>query len=165
MISDLKGKANIFGGQIVGIEAGAGLTEASRDEVLPRYGLDNEYTLRTSSTPAMLAELERAISKREPVVVTLWRPHWAYSAYPIKDLEDSNGALGQAEQLYVIGRPGFRSEQPQVAEWVSNFKLNDQQLSSLENLVVQEKKDNPQQGAKQWLADNPDFLQSLGIRS
>lgn len=162
-ISDLRGKGEIFGGEIVGIEAGAGLTEASRDRVIPQYDLGAEYTLRTSSTPAMLAQLERAIERQEPVVVTLWHPHWAYSAYPIKDLADPHGALGGTERLYVIGRPGFSRDQPEVTQWISRFRLNDEQLSTLEHVVVQEYPDNPQQGATQWLADHPDFLQGLGI--
>lgn len=164
-IADLRGKGQLFGGEVVGIEAGAGLTEASREEVIPHYDLGGEYTLRTSSTPAMLAQLERSIERQEPVIVTLWHPHWAYSAYPIKDLEDPEGALGATERLYVIGRMGFSADQPEVASWVSRFKLDDEQLSTLSNLVIQEHADNPQQGAKQWLADNPDFLQSLRISS
>ena len=30
----------------------------------------------------MLAELDRSI-KKEPVVVTLWSPHWAYGKYDV----------------------------------------------------------------------------------
>ncbi|MCH9731857.1 MAG: glycine/betaine ABC transporter substrate-binding protein, partial [Actinomycetia bacterium] len=49
-IGDLKGKADEFDREIIGIEAGAGLTEASKDKVIPEYGLGDEYTVKTSST-------------------------------------------------------------------------------------------------------------------
>ena len=55
-IEDLKGKGKDFGGEIIGIEPGAGLTKATK-EMLPEYGLDGEYELVTSSTAAMLTEL------------------------------------------------------------------------------------------------------------
>ena len=35
----------------------------------------------------------------EDIVVTLWRPHWAYTAFPIKDLEDPQGKLGDFDGL------------------------------------------------------------------
>src|SRR5690554_1100356 len=46
------------------------------------------WELQTSSTPTMLTELETALENCEPIVVSLWHPHWAYAAYSIKDLED-----------------------------------------------------------------------------
>ncbi len=104
-IGDLAGSPDRYGGRIVGIEPGAGLMRVTREEVIPTYGLD-DYDLVEGSTPAMLAELQRALDGEEPVVVTLWHPHWAYSAYDIKDLEDPEGAMGDAEQLHAIARGG-----------------------------------------------------------
>ena len=49
-IADLKGKADTFGGEIVGIESGAGLTRISKDSVIPTYELGDEL-LSWSSPP------------------------------------------------------------------------------------------------------------------
>src|SRR5690606_21945873 len=87
-IEDLKGSADRFDGKIIGIEPGAGLTRQTQEEMIPAYGLEDEYTLETSSTAAMLTVLGEAIDKQEDVVVTLWRPFWANSTYEVKDLED-----------------------------------------------------------------------------
>jgi len=152
-IADLKGKSDMFNGQIIGIEAGAGLMRLSKDAVIPGYGLE-EYTLVEGSTSAMLAELDRAVSNEEPIVVTLWRPHWAYGAYPMRDLEDPEGALGGAEELHVVAHKGFSDEYPEVAEWLTNFKLSDEQIGSLTNTVIQEYGTGQEaEGVEDWLSD------------
>lgn len=152
-IPELKGKSDMFDGRIVGIEAGAGLMRLSKDAVIPGYGLE-EYTLVEGSTSAMLAELDRAVSREEPIVVTLWRPHWAYGAYPIRDLEDPEGYLGGAEKLQVVAHKGFSDEYPEVAEWLTNFKLTDEQIASLTNTVIQEYGTGQEAEAiEAWLSD------------
>ena len=75
-MEDLVGAEARFDGAIIGIEAGSGAVNVVQNEVMPEYGLD-AYTLKTSSTPAMLAELDDAIAEHRDVVVTLWRPYWA----------------------------------------------------------------------------------------
>src|SRR3546814_20889083 len=114
-----------FGSEVVGIEAGAGLTRVTRDEAMPAYGLDG-YELTTSSTTAMLAALKEATEAEEPIVVTLWRPHWAYAAFPIRDLEDPEGAMGAAEEIHTIARKGFSGEFPDLAEAISAFEMDDE---------------------------------------
>lgn len=157
-IEELPEYAGQVDGEIIGIEPGAGLTDATENDVIPQYDLGNDFRLVTGSTPTMLSALEQATQNEEPIVVTLWHPHWAYAAYPIKDLEDPQNALGDAEQIYATAPNGFSDEHPQVAEWIGNFKLNDEQLSSLENLVLQKNEDNPQQGVEEWISQNQDVV-------
>lgn len=152
-IGDLAGNADMFGGQIVGIEPGAGLTRVTREQAMPGYGLE-DYTLVEGSTPAMLAELERALDNEEPIVVTLWHPHWAYAAYDIKDLEDPEGLMGDAEELHAVARSGFSEDYPQVAEWFGNFELTDDQLASLEDLMFNTYESGQEaEAVDEWLED------------
>ncbi|MEE6273444.1 glycine betaine ABC transporter substrate-binding protein, partial [Georgenia sp. MJ206] len=110
-LAELAENADLFDNRLIGIESGAGLTGVVQDSVIPAYGLeDMEFLI--SSTPAMLAELEAATDAGENVVVTLWEPHWAYDAYPIKNLEDPEGALGEADDIYAYGTTGFADEYP-----------------------------------------------------
>ncbi|GAB2854747.1 glycine betaine ABC transporter substrate-binding protein [Nocardioides pacificus] len=161
-ISDLEGRGGDFDGKIIGIEPGAGLTKVTKDEVMPTYGIDEEYELVESSTTAMLTELKKATENEDDIVVTLWKPFWANSEFPIKDLEDPEGALGEAETLNAIATDGFADEFPDVAEMMGNFTLDDEQYGSLENLVVNEygagKED---EAVEAWLEENPDFVDSL----
>lgn len=153
-IADLKGKADQFGGQIVGIEPGAGLMRKTREDVMPGYGLDG-YELLEGSTPTMLAELERAYNAQEPIVVTLWHPHWAYAAYDLKDLEDPDGLFGENEEIHVLARDGFGEEYPELTEWLENFKMTDEELASLEQLVIQEYGSGKEaEAVQEWLKDS-----------
>lgn len=162
-IADLADNVDMFDGQIVGIEAGAGLTEVTENSVIPTYGLDEAgYTLATSSTTAMLAELESAVSAEEPIVVTLWRPFWANAEYPVKDLEDPEGALGESEGLHFLGRSGFAEDCPAVAEWIGSISLDDEQYGALEDTVVNEFEDDPGAGVEAFLEEYPDAIPSFG---
>jgi glycine betaine/proline transport system substrate-binding protein len=153
-LEDLASMADEFDGRIVGIEPGSGLMRVSREAVVPGYGLDG-YELIEGSTPAMLAELERAIEDGDPVVVTLWRPHWAYSVYDIKDLEDPQGLLGEAEEIHALARQGFADAHPEVAEWMGAFSMNDEQLASLEDLVLNEYgAGREEEAVAEWLSDS-----------
>jgi glycine betaine/proline transport system substrate-binding protein len=160
-LSELADSAGEFGDQIVGIEPGAGLTLTMDESVIPTYGLeDMDFT--TSSTAAMLTELEAAEQSGENIVVTLWEPHWAYGAYDIKNLEDPEGALGDAESLYSYGREGFGEDFPEVAEWLSNFEMDLDTLYDLENLLfVENDTDDYAPLIDQWIEDNQEYVDSL----
>lgn len=156
-IEDLKGKADQFDGEIIGIEPGAGLTAQTKDTMMPEYGLDKDYELVTSSTATMLTELENKIDKKEDVVVTLWKPFWANSAYDVKELKDPKGAMGDAEALHFLGTKGFAEEFPEAAEYIKGIKLDDDQYGALEDLIVNEFGEGKEKEAvDQWLKDNPD---------
>ncbi|WP_314648626.1 glycine betaine ABC transporter substrate-binding protein [uncultured Microbacterium sp.] len=153
-IDDLVGKSGDLGGKIYGIEPGAGLT-AQTQKMMPEYGLDGEYELVTSSTAAMLTELQSATDKEQDIVVTLWRPFWANDAFPVKDLEDPKGAMGDAEGLHFLGTKGFAEEFPEAAELIEKIQLDDAQYGSLEDLVVNEYGEGREaEAVDAWLEEN-----------
>ncbi|CAL9473780.1 hypothetical protein SUDANB121_02906 [Nocardiopsis dassonvillei] len=158
-IADLEGMADEFGGRIVGIESGAGLTRVTKEEAMPGYGLDGDYELVESSTAAMLAELESAIADEEPIVVTLWRPHPVYAKHDLKDLEDPEGLMGGSEEIHAVGRAGFGEDFPELTEWMQAWEMSDEELATLEVTVLEEYADDQLAGARSWLAENPGFLE------
>jgi glycine betaine/proline transport system substrate-binding protein len=153
-IADLKGKAAQFDGRIVGIEAGAGEMKAMREKVIPGYGLESEYNLVEGSSPAMLASLDSAIKQKQPIVVTLWQPHWAFSRFPIKVLDDTQTAFGPPDQMQIVATKGWGEANPEVAGWLKNFKITPEQLSDLMLKIQNGGKGQEQATAKQWAADN-----------
>lgn len=160
-LADLAGRADTFGGEIIGIEPGAGLTKATQEKVLPGYGLDGTMKLKTSSTPAMLAALDGAIADKKPIVVTLWHPHWAYAKYELRDLADPKGALGAAEQINTFARKGFGKDFPEVTKMLQQFKMDSPQLASLEDLMFNTHKGDEKKAVEEWLKANPDYLKAL----
>jgi glycine betaine/proline transport system substrate-binding protein len=153
-VADLKGKAAMFDGRIVGIEAGAGEMKAMRERVIPGYGLGDEYNLVEGSSPAMLASLDSAIKQKQPIVVTLWQPHWAFSRFPIKVLDDTQTAFGPPDQMQIVATKGWGEANPEVAGWLKNFKITPEQLSDLMLKIQNGGKGQEQATAKQWAADN-----------
>lgn len=158
-LADLKAHAAEFGGQIVGIEAGAGLMRLTRDSVMPAYGL-NDFQLSESSSSAMLAALKSAVAAKKPIVVTLWRPHWAYTQLPLKVLDDPNGAFGQADKIQAVAPKGFAADHPELARWLGKFKLTSEQLGSLELLLQEKGQGHEQEAAKEWIDKNRQLVDS-----
>ncbi|AYY11411.1 glycine betaine ABC transporter substrate-binding protein [Actinobacteria bacterium YIM 96077] len=158
-LDELADYADEYGATIVGIDPGAGLTRTTEEEVIPTYGLE-DWEFPTSSSGAMLAELESAMDEGENIVVTLWHPHWAYAAYDIRDLEDPEGTLGEAERLFNLGRTGFSEDYPNAAQLMKNLHLTNEQLLEIEDLLVVEyDREQNEQAVQEWLDDNPEFLE------
>ncbi|MET9864180.1 ABC transporter permease/substrate binding protein [Streptomyces smyrnaeus] len=160
-LADLKGQGKKFDGKIIGIESSAGEMKILKDKVLKEYGLEGEYKVVSSSTSSMLSELKRSIRQKEPVVVTLWSPHWAYNKYDLTKLKDPEGAFGKGEKLYNVGRKGFAEDNPVVAHWLKNFHLTEKQLTSLEDRIQSAPKGQEQQAVKEWLKARPGFLDKM----
>lgn len=160
-LDELAENADLFGNRLVGIEPGAGLTAVTTDRVIPDYGLEKMDYL-TSSTAGMLAELSAATKKDENIAVTLWEPHWAYTAFPLKTLKDPEGALGKAESLHAFGKADFETDYPQAASWLSGFTMDLEKLYSLEDaLFVNYDGYDYAPIVNTWMDENRDYVNSL----
>jgi glycine betaine/proline transport system substrate-binding protein len=153
-IADLNTYRSQFGGTITGIEPGAGEMRIVETKVVPGYEL--HYTVLASSTAAMLAALRAAIQRKRPIVVTLWKPHWAFTAYPIRYLKDPKSLMAGTEQLAGIVRKGLQKDDPQAYDLLSHLTLNEEQLGTLE-LAIKGAKD-PLTGARAWLQKNQSLV-------
>ncbi|MEU4932187.1 ABC transporter permease/substrate binding protein [Streptomyces yokosukanensis] len=157
-LADLKDHASEFGGKIVGIEPSAGEMGLLKSKVLKEYGLQDSYEVIDGSTPAMLAELKRAYAKKEPVVVTLWSPHWAYNDYDLKKLKDPEGAWGKGDGVHTLARKGFTGDNPQVGRWLKDFSMTEKQLTGLEAQIQKAGKGKEQDAVRTWLRTNPGLV-------
>ncbi|MEU9854193.1 ABC transporter permease/substrate binding protein [Streptomyces sp. NPDC047974] len=160
-LADLKGKGDRFKGRIVGIEPSAGMMGILKDKVLKEYGLEGEYEVVDGSTPGMLAELKRAYDRKEPVVVTLWSPHWAYSAHDLTKLADPKGVWGKGDGVHTLARKGFTEENPEVGAWLKNFELTEKQLTDLEAEIQEGGKGKEQEAVRGWLDAQPGLAERL----
>ncbi|MFJ5710572.1 MULTISPECIES: ABC transporter permease/substrate binding protein [unclassified Streptomyces] len=160
-LADLKGKGDRFKGRIVGIEPSAGMMGILKDKVLKEYGLEGEYEVVDGSTPGMLAELKRAYEREEPVVVTLWSPHWAYSAHDLTKLADPKGVWGKGDGVHTLARKGFSEDNPEVGAWLKEFRLTEKQLTGLEAEIQRTGKGKEQQAVRTWLDAQPGLAERL----
>ena len=155
-ISDLPDHADELDHTITGIEEGAGITQISNETVRPAYGLD-DWKVQTSSTEAMITELEKAINAQKEIVVTLWHPFWAYNKYDVRDLEDPLNAFGSGEGLHFLARKGFKDDYPEIADWLGSLKLDETQYGDLESLVTNYGEGKEDDAATEWSDNHPEF--------
>ncbi|MFF7371631.1 ABC transporter permease/substrate binding protein [Streptomyces tricolor] len=157
-LADLKAHASEFDGKIIGIEPSAGMMGLLKDKVLKEYGLEGTYDVVDGSTPAMLAELKRAYARKQPVVVTLWSPHWAYSDYDLKKLKDPEGAWGKGDGVHTLARKGFAADHPEVGAWLKDFSMTEEQLTGLEAQIQKAGKGKEQDAVRTWLRQHPGLI-------
>ncbi|HEY9292327.1 MAG TPA: glycine betaine ABC transporter substrate-binding protein [Microlunatus sp.] len=160
-IGDLKTMADQYNNEIVGIEPGAGETKTMQDKTIPMYGLDG-LDFKTSSTSAMLQALDTSYKSKKDIAVTLWSPHWAYSKYDLRKLKDPKDAMSGSEGIWNFSRTGFGSDHPLASQLFKNLTWPEEDLNSLENVMVGKYDNkNPDQAVQEWLKSNPDFEQQL----
>ena len=137
---------------IVGIEPGAGMTELSHD-ALEQYENLEGWTLEESSTVGMLGSLEQAIRNEEPIIVTGWTPHWKFSSYDLKILEDPKGTLGGAENINTLARKGLEKDLPDVYTVLDRFYWEPEDM---EQVMLDAKDGEFEDAAAKWIESNPD---------
>lgn len=148
-IDEMGAKKDQFSGKIVGIDPGAGIMKAT-DKAVKDYNLGFEVV--QSSEAAMMSALDKAYRNNEWIAVTGWSPHWMFAKYDLKYLEDPKKDYGDAEEIHTLANKKFSQENPEIAKMLKAFKMNDQQIGSLEDLINGGME--PQEAAKKWMADN-----------
>lgn len=141
----------------------------------PSYSQDDEKIIKnlslpfeatfSGSEPATIAELDRAVSAKEPVLMYWWTPTAAVAKYNLKQVElpeatdecrkdpEKVDCAYPADPLIKVASAKLEAKDAAVFKFVQKFQLtNDQQLELLP-LVEIDKKDAKDVAAK-WIADN-----------
>ena len=152
-IDELNSVADKFDDRIIGIEPGAGITSRT-EQAIDEYGLTLDQI--TSSSAGMAAELDSAINKGEWVVVTGWSPHWMFSRYDLKYLEDPKGVYGGAEDIVTLARVGLKTDDPEAYGILSRFEWTMADITSVMNAIAGGMSETD--AAKAWVKANPDTV-------
>ena len=155
-VAELNEHADRFGGEIIGIDPGAGLMAAT-ENALEVYNLDN-MTLVEGSDAAMTAALGAAIDNNEWIVVTGWTPHWKEAAYDLKYLEDPELVFGEEEYVAAVARAGLAEDMPEVYQFLDNFYWTPAQLGEV-LMWNEEAGSDPYETAQRWVAENRDIVE------
>lgn len=136
--------------KITGIDPGAGIMEAT-DRAISDYGLD-KWELTTGSGAAMTAALKKAYDKEEPIIITGWTPHWMFTKYDLKYLDDPKGSYGGEEEIHTIGRLGLAEDFPEAHQILQNFKWDEEDMGEVMIAVIDG--EDPEVAAENWIKDN-----------
>lgn len=142
--------------EIIGIDAGAGIMQ-NTETALEEYELD-EWTLTTSSEAAMLTELQEAIENEEPIIVPLWKPHWAFGDMDLKMLEDSKDIYGgDGDQIYTVARKDLEEDAPRAYKVLEQYEEDYEMLDEMMPKVYVDEEE-VEDVVAEFLEDNPDLV-------
>jgi glycine betaine/proline transport system substrate-binding protein len=138
--------------KITGIDPGAGIMKATA-AAIEEYEL-TDWELIEGSGAAMTASLKKAYDKEEPIIITGWTPHWMFSKFDLKYLEDPNGVYGEAENINSIVRNGLAEDLPGVHKVLDQFHWTPDEMGVVMSNIQDGTK--PEEAATAWVEDNAD---------
>lgn len=140
--------------EIIGIDPGAGIMKATAN-VIDEYEL-SDWKLVEGSGAAMTAALKKAYDKEEPIIVTGWSPHWKFSKFDLKYLEDPKGTFGDEESIHSIARNGLADDHPSAHTVLKQFNWSEEDMNDV--MVQITDGENPEDAARAWVDANSDKI-------
>lgn len=141
---------------ITGIEPGAGISVAT-ETAIEEYDSLKGWEVKLSSTGAMMAEIDQALEKEDPIVITGWNPHWMFAKHPnMKYLEDPKGIYGEDDHISTLTTLDLKDTKPNSYKALDQFEWDLEDMES----IMHEASDNDldiKDVAVQWVADNDDI--------
>ena len=151
-IADLTDQA---GKSITGIEPGAGIVAAA-ENALTGYPNLSDWAIETSSSGAMTVTLGQAVENEEEIIITAWNPHWKFSAYDLKYLDDPNGIFGGEETVHTMVREGLETDMPEAYQVLDQFHWT---IEDVEALMLQiYEGESAEDAAEAFVEANPDLV-------
>ncbi len=154
-VNDAKNTAKVgeqVGYKIIGIDPGAGLMKATK-KAMEDYQL-KDWELVEGSGTAMTAALTKAIQDKKPIIVTGWTPHWMFSKFDLKYLDDPKGSFGKDEEIHTLVRTGLKADHPNAYQFLDKFEWTPSDMENVMLEILNGKK--PEEAASDWVKNNPD---------
>ena len=151
-IEELNSNKSRFGSKIYGIAAGAGI-HSNTQKAIKEYNLELDQI--SSSETSMVTALKKAIAQKEWIVITGWKPHFIWSDFDLKVLEDPKG-IYPTDRIEILSRRGFSEDKPELAAFYKNFVLNEKMLNELMTDVSADK--DPTVGATLFYKKHKDTM-------
>ena len=142
---------------ITGVDLGAGQTEVINNAIEAYDSLDG-WEQDTASVAAMLAELGGAVENKEPIAVAAWSPHFKFSQYDLKYLEDPEGVFGEGETMRTIARTGLEEDLPGAYAILDSIQF---EMETIEEAVLQgsDPESDYTQIAREWAEENQETIE------
>ncbi|TWC06680.1 MULTISPECIES: glycine betaine ABC transporter substrate-binding protein [unclassified Pseudomonas] len=150
-----------LGGKILTSEVGNGQYKLT-EKAIREYKLDG-YKMVASSESGMLSELDRNLKRDKWSLINAWSPHWMFSKWSLRYLDDPKQIFGGAEQIHAVARKGFSAEHPDVARFFANFKIPQTDLEKL--MATARDSSADEVVAEYYAANKPRFEAMFGNRT
>lgn len=158
--SDIARFGDALGHRIVGLEAG---NDGNR-QVLSLIAKNAKglggFSLLESSEQGMLAEVERAVRDKKPILFLGWEPHPMNTRFQMRYLtggDDSFGPNFGGATIYTNTRAGYSAECPNVGRLLKNLSFTLADESLLMGAILDQHQE-PKAAAKAWIAKNPETV-------
>jgi glycine betaine/proline transport system substrate-binding protein len=122
------------------------------------FGLAS-FKLLESSEQGMLAQVERAVRARRPIVFLGWAPHPMNLRFDLRYLNGGDAVFGPdfgGATIYTNIRRGYAQHCPNVAHLLRNLTFTVALESELMSAILDQHRE-PQAAAREWLAAHPDI--------
>jgi glycine betaine/proline transport system substrate-binding protein len=155
--ADIQKFGDALGHQIYGIEPGNDGNRLVLEMIKEnKFGLGG-FKLVESSEQGMLAEVERAVKVKRPVVFLGWDTHPMNMRFDMKYLTGGDDTFGPnfgGAAVFTNVRAGYMEQCPNVARLLRNLKFTPHGESEI-MMAILDKKEQPDLAASQWLKTNP----------
>jgi glycine betaine/proline transport system substrate-binding protein len=155
--ADIQHFAGPLNHSIYGIEPG---NDGNRHVLeMLKQNFDNlgSFKLVESSEQGMLAQVERAVRAKEPIVFLAWEPHPMNMRFELRYLSGGDTVFGPnfgGATIYTVVRKGYLDECPNVGHFVQNLKFTLRGESEMMGAIL-DGHEQPQIAAEEWLKANP----------
>ncbi len=157
---DIAAQAEALNGEIYGIEPGNDGNRLILDMIAAdAFGL-GEFEVVESSEQGMLAQVERATGREEPIVFLAWEPHPMNANFELTYLAGGDDWFGPnfgGAEVATNTRAGFVTECPNPGKLLQNLEFSLEMENEIMGAILNDGED-PMDAAKAWLAANPDVL-------
>ncbi|MFG6560404.1 choline ABC transporter substrate-binding protein [Sulfitobacter sp. 1A15299] len=158
--ADIAANADALEGKIYGIEPGNDgnrLIQSMIDENAFELG---EFEVVESSEQGMLAQVQRASRKEEPVVFLGWEPHPMNANFDLTYLEGGDDYFGPdlgGATVYTNTRAGFVEECPNLGKFLQNLEFSLAMENEIMGAILDDG-EKPEEAAAAWIKANADVL-------
>ena len=154
---DVKQFASLLNKEIYGIEAGNDGNRLVLKMLKENtFGL-GDFKLVESSEQGMLAQVERSVRNKQPIVFLAWEPHPMNMRFDLKYLEGGDAVFGPnygGATIYTLTRRNYSAECPNVGRLLKNLKFTLRGESEMMAAIL-DRHEQPDIAAAEWLKANP----------
>lgn len=158
--ADIAKHKDELGGKIYGIEPGNDGNRLILDMIdKDAFGLKG-FELAESSEQGMLAQVDRANKKGDPIVFLGWEPHPMNAKYDMTYLTGGDDYFGPnfgGATVYTNVRAGYTKECPNVGKFLENLHFSLQMENEIMASILDDGAE-PSKAAAQWMKAHPDMV-------